>query len=367
MLPGIYPEASARGGGEGYGALEHVAGAHEIVAAQQPVSAVAKAYLDLARDPRGAAAWLRSLRIGYVAIDGDARRAGAFATSPDPQALVDGARSLAAGPVAIGDGVAIVPLAPVPPQVEAVSVRLRDGAPSTTSDGSVDLLASDPANVRVVARLTGRRFDWAPVRPSDDVADPSLAPVLGRNVWQRIPEVAALPGSDAVAGVGLSVPLPSGFVPVFAAQRTPSRTSCCLAFRGPFALLGAHSPLALRERVVARSSGAMTVRRLSDTAFDVVQRSGSSGALVLRTAYDGGWRLVGVSNSGASANEAAHFRADGWANGWLVALRAGDHVRLEYAPAPVVRDLEYFSAGLWLCAVLGAGLLWFRGRHVLHA
>jgi hypothetical protein len=364
LIPGMYPSADASGAGAGYDPLEHTAGAHAVVSAMQPSSAVASAYLGLADGRPDEAAWLRGLGIGFVAVDREARRAAEAATElPSAAALEYGAARLAVGAPLHGPGVDVYRLSDPGPPVQAVSVALGAGPPRGARDpSSVTLLVDDPVNAGAYSTLTGRRVSWSRVAPSDVTADPSLAPVLGRNVWERVPQVGDLPGDAAVAGVGLTLPVAPG-VAAMAYDRAagaPVRTACCLRFPGAFALLGTHSALHYAPGVVARSAGSLAVARVDATTYDLVQRGSVAAAVVLRSTFDPGWRLV-RADSGA-ALDALHFRADGWANGWLVRLRPGERARITYWPAAFVRAFSIAATCGWVAVALAAiGLLALPG------
>ncbi|GAC1518723.1 MAG: hypothetical protein NVS2B3_14880 [Vulcanimicrobiaceae bacterium] len=346
-LPGIYPMGTATGDGEGYDPRMVRHGAHDAIAAYQPEGAVARAYDLLATDPPRARAWLQNLGCDWIAIDTAARLAET--TSPPTLGrLVDGARAIGVAYRTDAKGLGIRRLDRGAPIVQAVDVTQRVGPgaePHRSHD--VSLMVDDPIDDAVVSALAHTTIEWSLFTPSKTVADPKRGFVLGSNAWRRAPGYGDLPGGNAVVTSAREIRVPAGVFVASDARRTSyaaSTTPRTLAVPRPLAIVGVRRGVA-RDRVLATSDASLRVSQTSPTTYELRVIDGRLAAIVLRQTYDTGWRIVT-----ADGRERTHFRANGWANGWLVGLRAGETARIAFEPDVAILTMDLLCGVLWIVA-----------------
>lgn len=364
-VPGIYPMSLGNRASNGYDPYANTAGAHAALSPMQPIPAEALAYDLLARRPMEALTWIEKLGCGYIAFHRGVVRSPGSSSFPPESRLERGALAISTRALAEGD-VEIRKLPTMPPVLSAASVVARSGLvnPGLPFDQAI-LLADDPANAVALSRLHIATVGFHLTRPSLLYADLRRGLMLVQNAWQEVPETALLPSTEGVAGINRTVMLGPGVLvgtwrsATVGARRLPSvdvrlKRRAPVNFVGPFALVGVRSGAThIDARVAGTPNVLLTYKQTSASEYKFDVRSGRAHALILRTRFDPGWVLSGAGSAGA-----VHFRADGWANGWIVDLRAGDRGVLSFVPQRWLGRIEAGSFVLWIVALLSG--FWLR-------
>ncbi len=141
--------------------------------------------------------------------------------------------------------------------------------------------------------------------------------------------------------------MPIGSARVVAAFASPRRARCRTL----------HGPRRARGFSTVRS---FNRRSATDIAGTLVARNG--GALVFTDAYDDGWSL---RVDGTPLNSELHFRADGFANGWILPTLNGAHAfELFYEPQRLFSVLLAIEGLAWGALIVWSLVCWQPWRRM---